>query len=142
MKNKSVTFLYGQGLKKDFKQLEKYFYVPKIDWNTWEVKIPKGTEILIGFSMGATLACEYCLTHKIEHLILCSLMPGIETLKKIKAKNVIFLVGEEEGWTLSEVRRVYKTVKSKKSLVVIPKGRHDISGTYQKKLIETIENIS
>lgn len=137
-----ITFLYGQGLKKDFKKFEKYFNVPKINWNTWEVKIPKNTNTLIGFSMGAILACEYSTKKKIDNLVLCSIMPGIETLMDVKAKQVFFLVGEKEKWVISEISRISKTLTSKYSIIIIPNADHRITGDYEKKLLEIVEKLN
>ena len=98
----------------------------------------QSTDIIIGFSFGAILACEYTIKHKIKTLILCSLSPGAETLVDIKADNVIFLAGEKEKWVLKNIRRLSKTLKCKKSIIIIPKASHKIVGEYQKKLLEII----
>ena len=138
MKHELVTFLYGQGLKKDFKEFEVYFNVPEIDWNTWKVKVPKETKVLVGFSMGAILACELSTQKKFQKLVLCSMMPGVETLKNIKADEVIFLVGEKEKWTHKETKRVSKTLSCVKSIIVIPGADHRLAGNYRRKLLEIL----
>ena len=75
-------------------------------------------------------------------LVLCSLTPSIETLEKIKAERVIFIVGEKEKWCLKNVRRVAKTLKCPKSIVIVPGASHKIVGNYKKRLLMVIDNLT
>lgn len=109
-----------------------------IDWNTdqYAPKINK-EGILIGFSMGCYYPLTHALKHRVKNLILCS-VPPLETLANVKADRVIFLVGSKERFVLQNVRRVAKTFKSEKQIIVISGADHQISGNYRKKLLEVI----
>ena len=56
-KNKKIVFIPGLGERaKDYKRLSEYMKIYDIDWN--RIRLPKGKiDVLIGFSMGADLAC-------------------------------------------------------------------------------------
>lgn len=140
-KNKEkIQFLPGLGEKpRHYKHLSKYLKVLDVDWNTGQIKPAiRRADIITGFSMGAVLVCEYATKHKVKTLILCSLTPGAETLKRVQAEEVIFLVGEKEKWVLKEVKRVRKTLKCRNSIVVITGADHKITGKYKSRLIEII----
>ena len=86
-KNKKIVFIPGLGERaKHYKNLSNYMKVFDIDWN--KIRLPKGKiDTIVGFSMGAALACEYAEDHKINNLVLCSLTPSIDTLEGLKAKK-------------------------------------------------------
>ena len=138
-KNKKILFIPGLGERaKDYKHLSKYMEIYNIDWN--KIRLPRGKpDILIGFSMGAALACEYAEDHKVNTLILCSLTPNINTLKGLKAREVIFIIGEKEKWAYKNNRRLAKTLRCKWRIIVVPKADHKIVGNYRKKLLEVIK---
>lgn len=140
-KDKRIQFLPGLGEKpREYKRLSKYLKTLDVDWNTGKITPPiKKTDVLIGFSMGAVLACEYALKYKVKTLILCSLTPMVESLKKVKADQIIFMVGEKEKWVIKNIERVSKTLTCKKSIIVVPKADHRITGAYQKKLLDIIK---
>ncbi len=140
MKNK-INFIPGLGEKpKEYKALSKYLNIVDIDWNNGKVRFGK-VDTLIGFSMGAVIACEYSTKHKLKNLILCSLTPGAESLNMVKADNIIFLVGEKEKWVLKEINRVRKTLKCKNSVIVVPGSDHKITGKYQEELLQIIQKL-
>ncbi len=138
-----IQFLPGLGEKpKEYKRLSKYLKILDINWNTGKITPPiEKTDILIGFSMGAILACEYALKHKVKNLILCSMTTGVESLEKVKANNIIFLVGEKEKWVIKDTLRISAPLKNKE-IHVIPNGDHKIEKNYQKKLLEIIDQLS
>ena len=124
-----------------YKALSKHLNVLKIDWNNPRLHFEKGQEVLAGFSFGGILALEYALKKKVGTLVLCSLTPSIETLEKVKANKVIFLVGEKEKWCLENVRRVSKTLKCNYSIIVVPGADHKIVGDYKEKLLEVLAGL-
>ena len=138
MKNKRIQFIPGLGEKpKEYKRLSKYLETLDVNWNTGKITPPIiQSDTLVGFSMGAILACEYALKHKVGTLILCSLTPMVESLKRVKTDNIIFLAGEKEKWIIKNIERVCQTLTCNKSIVIIPKADHKITSTYQKKLLE------
>lgn len=137
MNTNKPTFLYGMGTYKPLKG----FTVPHIDWNTGRItpKLHK-PEVLVGFSMGAVLACEYAIMQKVDHLILCSITTGIETLKKVKANKVTFLVGEKEEWVYKDIMRIMNTLPNEciVDVHVIPGEDHKITEKYRKKIISLV----
>ena len=124
---------------KNYRSFPKYVTVYDIDWNVGDLPQEK-YDIVIGFSLGAVLACEYALKHKVRKLILCSLTPGTESLKDIKADEVVFLVGEKERWCLKEIKRISKTLKCKSKIIIVPKATHKITGNYKEKMLKIINN--
>lgn len=141
-KYKKIQFLPGLGEKpRNYKRLSKYLNILDVDWNTGKItpRIKK-SDVLIGFSMGAILTCEYALKKKVKILILCSITTGVESLKKVKADKIIFMIGEKEKWVIKDTQRVSKPLKNKE-IIIIKGADHRIIGNYQKKLIEVISNI-
>lgn len=124
----------------NYKTLSKHLNVLKIDWNKPKLNLKK-PEILVTFSFGGILALEYALRNKVGTLVLCSLTPAIEDLGKVKAAKIIFMVGEKEKWCLKNIRRVSKTLKHDKSIIVVPGANHKIVGNYRKKLLEVVDNL-
>ncbi|MFZ2522570.1 MAG: hypothetical protein WAX44_03615 [Minisyncoccia bacterium] len=144
IKNSKIQFIPGLGEKpKNYKTLFKFLEVLDVDWNTEKIspKINK-PDILIGFSMGAVLACEYAIKHRIDTLIICSLTPMVETLKNVIARNIIFIVGSKEIWIVKNTKRVRKTLKCKNSLIIVPNADHKIVGNYRYTLIQKIITLS
>jgi alpha/beta superfamily hydrolase len=137
-KKQKIIFIPGLGERaKDYKSLSPYMKVYNIDWN--KIRLPKGKiNTLIGFSMGAALVCEYAEDNKIDTLILCSLTPSIDTLKGLRAKKVIFVVGGEERWAYKNNLRLAKTLGCKWKIIVVPGASHKIVGDYRKKLLELV----
>ena len=135
-KNNKPIFFCGLGEKaSDYKLLPKYLDIVPIDWN--KIKLPKSkADIVVGFSMGAILACEYAARNKVKILILCSMTAGVESLKKIKADKINFLIGKKEKWVIKDTKRLLKTVKNKAKIIVIPKASHKIDRNYLNKIIE------
>src|SRR3990167_6967865 len=134
--SKKIPFLYGLGQNKSqYKELSKFCDVKKINWNNGSLaKLKLGKpDTLIGFSLGAMLACMHAEKYHVKTLILCSPTPD-ETLKNIKADKVIFLVGEKEFWVRENILRLSKTLECSWSLIVIPNGDHQIKGEYFKRL--------
>ncbi len=141
LKIKKINFIPGLGEKlKDYGVLSKYLNIVDVDWNDGKIKIGK-VDILAGFSMGAVLACEYSIKHKLKILILCSTTPGAETLKKVKADKVIFMAGEKEKWLIKDIKRISKTLPKKtiREIIIIPKADHKITGNYLKELLSTLK---
>ena len=140
---RKIQFIPGLGEKpKEYKSLSKYLEIIDVDWNTGKIKPKIGkVDTLVTFSLGCIFAFDYTVKNKIKNLILCSLTPGVETLKDIKADQVIFLVGEKEKWVLKDVVRVRKTLKCKSSIIVVPRADHKIDKNYQNKLLEVIGGI-
>lgn len=134
------TFLYGLSERKEFSHLNKYFNIPKIDWNKGTVT-PKITEkkLLVGFSMGCMVACMHAEKIKVDTLILCSPTPD-ETLKNIRANKVIFIYGEKEKWVAENIHRVAKTLNCQYTIHVVPKTSHTINKLYLKTLLTIINN--
>jgi alpha/beta superfamily hydrolase len=139
-KNKKIVFIPGIGERvKDYDNFPKNIKVYNIDWN--KIRLPKGKiDTLIGFSMGAALACEYAEEHEINTVVLCSLTPCIDTLEGLKTKEVIFVLGEKEKWAHKNNVRLAKTLKCKYKIVVVPKADHKITGNYKKKLVDMINS--
>lgn len=141
-KNKKIVFIPGLGERaKNYKRLSKHIKIYNIDWN--KIRLPRGKlDILIGFSMGAALTCEYAENNKIDAIILCSLTPCIDTLEGLKAKEVVFMVGEKEKWAHKNNLRLSKTLKCKWKMIIVPGAGHKIDNQYQKKLLEIITELS
>jgi alpha/beta superfamily hydrolase len=141
MKNKNNKPIFFCGLGEQppaYKSLSKYLNIIPIDWN--KIKIPKlKTEVVVGFSMGAILACEYALRNKVKTLILCSMTTGVESLEKVKADKIIFLIGENEKWMIKDTKRVLKTVKNRAEMIIIPKADHKIDRNYKNKILGVIK---
>ncbi len=139
LKNKKIVFIPGLGERaKDYNHLSKYMKVYDVDWN--KIRLPRGKiDILIGFSMGAVLACEYAEDHKIDTVILCSLTPCIDTLERLKAKEIIFVVGEKEKWAYKNNLKLIKTIKCKRRIIIVPKADHRINKDYKKVLLDILE---
>jgi len=141
--NKKVTFLYGLGEKSEYKPLFKYFRIPKIDWNKSTIKPEIGkVDTLIGFSMGAVLACEHAVDSKVKTLILCSMTTGVETIDDVKADRIIFIIGEKEKWVIKDTKRLVKDLKCDYEIIIVPKADHWIMGNYKRKLLETVNNLA
>ncbi|KKQ78179.1 MAG: hypothetical protein A2644_01710 [Candidatus Zambryskibacteria bacterium RIFCSPHIGHO2_01_FULL_39_63] len=134
-KNKTL-FIPGLGEHaKDYCVLSKYMKVYNISWDN--LRLPRGNyDTVIGFSMGAVLACDYVEIKFVKTLILCSMTPIAHSLKTLKAKEVIFIVGEKEKWVYKNNLQLAKTLKCKWRIVVIPGADHKITGNYRKKLLE------
>jgi len=140
-KNKKIVFIPGLGERaKDYNSLSAHMKVFNIDWN--KIRLPRGRiDILVGFSMGAALACEYAEEHKVDTIILCSLTPSIDTLRGLKVKKAFFILGEKEKWAYKNNARLSKTLKCRSEIIVIPGAGHKIVGNYRKKLLETLRNL-
>lgn len=138
--NKKIVFIPGLGERaKDYKALSKYMKVYNIDWN--KIRLPKGKiDILIGFSMGAAIACEYAEINNINTLVLCSLTPNIDTLETLRAKKVIFVVGEKEKWAYKNNLRLGKTLKCDWDIIVVKGADHKIVGEYRKQILNIIKD--
>ena len=142
IKHNRPIFFCGLGEHpNDYKLLSKYFEIIPIDWN--DIKLPKfKADIAVGFSIGAILACEYALKNKVRVLILCSMTTGVETLKKVNADKIIFLIGERERWVIKDTKRLLKTAKNRAKIVIIPEANHKIDKNYRKTLLKILnENI-
>ena len=138
--NSKPTFLYGLGYKSEYKSLFKYFNVPKINWNNGKITPPIGkVKILVGFSMGAILACEHAINNKVSKLVLCSMTTGVETLEKVKADEVIFIVGEKEKWVIKDTKRVAKTLRCKWKLITVPNGDHEMDNSYRDTILGSVK---
>jgi alpha/beta superfamily hydrolase len=138
---KKIKFLHGLGDRSYYKSLFKYFNVLDIDWNNGSLsKLRLGKpEILVGFSLGCMLALMHAEKHKVKTLVLCSMSPGMESLKEVKADKIIFMAGEKEKWLIKDLKRVSKTFKNKSEIIVIPGTDHWINKKYLKKLLEVIQ---
>jgi hypothetical protein len=136
-----TIFIPGLSEKSNkYRFLLPYVKVANINWN--KPIINGKCKNIASFSFGGILACNYALKNNIENLILCSLTPGIETLKKVKVKNVTFLVGEEEKWETKEIKRVSKTLKCNYKIIIIPKSGHAIKGKYKTTLISILRDLA
>lgn len=135
---KKYPFLYGLGQNKSqYKELGKYFDIKKIDWNNGSLaKLKLGKpEVLVGFSLGCMVACMQAQKHKVKHLVLCSMSPGMESLKGIKANRIDFIVGEKEKWVLNDLKRLIKSAKCDWRIYIVPKANHGISRAYLRELL-------
>lgn len=139
-KTNKLIFLHGLGNRKECEILFPYFNVPQIDWiNGSLAKLKLGKpKTLVGFSMGAVVACDHALKHKVDHLVLCSPTPCIETLKDIKTKKVTFIVGEKEAWVYEQAMRIAHTLKCPWDMVIVPETGHKINIKYLNAILEVI----
>ena len=141
---KKSVFLYGLGDRKsDYRSLEKYFLVPKIDWNRERIipKLGKRVDVLVGFSFGGILGCLHAMKHNVGTLVLCSLPPGLETLEKVRAEKVIFMAGEREEWCIKDLKRIARTLpRYLWKIVIVPKADHKIVGNYKKELLKIVSD--
>ncbi len=133
LKNK-VVFIPGLGQKaSQYRHLPSWIDFHETDWNN--PKLPKkGYSIVIGFSLGAYLACDYAIKYKVKHLILCSPTPGMRTLKGIRADKINFIVGQKEAWVREDLMRLIKT-KSNWSISYVDDGDHKIDPKYLRELL-------
>lgn len=141
MKKKKINFIVGLGQKaNEYRRLSKYFNIIEPDWNNGSLtKLKLGKpEILVGFSMGAVVAIEHALKHKVKHLILCSLTPGMETLKGIKADKIDFIVGEKEDWVEEDLMRLIKTTKPSWNITYVQGAGHKIDKNYLKEILHIV----
>lgn len=140
---KKINFIPGFPEKpSNHKALSKYLNVLNIDWNKPKLNFKnKKLEVLTAFSFGGIIALEYALRKKVGTLVLCSLTPGIESLNKVKADNIIFIVGEKEEWVLQNVKRLAKTLKCNKKIIVVKGAGHKIVGEYKKELLKVLASI-
>lgn len=123
---------------KNYRSLSKYISIFDIDWN--KGSLPKGSfTTVVGFSMGAILACEYTLKTPVNTLILCSMTPLAETLASVQAQKIIFIAGEKETWCIKNYKRLKKTLSCSSEIIVIKGEDHRISGNYRKTLIDILE---
>jgi esterase/lipase len=139
MKTK-IPFIIGLGQKAaQYRSLSKYLKIIQPDWNNGNFsKLKLGNpSIIIGFSLGCMIATMHAERHRIKTLILCSPTPD-ETLKRIKADHVIFLVGAKEKWVLKEIKRVKKTLNSTYTIKTVPNAGHKMNVRYQKILLDMI----
>jgi predicted esterase len=140
MKNKNNKKIFFCGLGEQpsaYKSLSKFLDIVPIDWNN--IKLPKyKVETAVGFSMGAILACEYAIKHKVKNLILCSMTTGVETLKNVKADKITFIVGEKEEWVIKDMKRLIKDLKYNCHMFIVPKANHRINKEYLKILLKVV----
>ena len=141
--NKKIKIIIGLGQKrKHYHSLSKHLNIREVDWNNGSLsKMRLGRpKILIGFSLGCMVAIMHAEKYRVKTLILCSPSPE-ETLLRVKADQVIFLVGEKENWCLKEIKRMSRTLRCRYSIIVIRGANHRITGDYQKKLVEVIQSL-
>jgi len=140
MKQEKINFIPGLGEKpRDYKALSKHLKIIDVDWNTGKTKPELGKmNTLVSFSLGVLVACIHTKKSRVKRLILCSPTP-MENLKEVKASEIIFMVGSKEKFCLENVQRVFKTLKCKKSIIVVPGADHRMTGNYRKKLLEVVE---
>lgn len=141
-RNKKPIFFCGLGEKTSaYKFMSKDFNIIPIDWNN--IKIPRlKSDVVVGFSFGGILACEYALKNKVKTLVLCSMTTGVESLEKVRADKVFFLIGEKERWVIKDTKRLLKTTGKKGKIIIIPKGDHKIDTIYFKKIKEIVGSIN
>lgn len=147
MKKIQPIFITGLGDRAtNYRALSKYLNIKEVDWNRGSLaKLQLGKpDVLIGFSLGCMVACMHAEKYKVKKLILCSMTPGTETLKKIKADKVIFMVGTKEDWVAQDIMRVMHTLPKncKCSMVVVGNVGHKIIGPYRKELLKQIKGIA
>lgn len=126
---------------KNYKNFMKYLNVFDIDWNNPRYYFGK-QKVIIGFSMGAILACIHAFKGSVDTLVLCSMTPGAESLKGIKVKKVIFIAGAKEKWIIKYFKsHLSKTIskKIKKEIIIVPNEGHRIKGKYAKVLFEVLK---
>lgn len=134
---KKIPFIIGLGQKaSEYRHLSKYFNIIRPDWNNGSLaKLKLGKpEILVGFSMGAVVAVDHALKHRVKHLILCSLTPGVETLKGIKADRIDFIIGDREDWVEEDALRLTKTLKKDWNITYVPNTGHKVTSKYLQEL--------
>jgi len=121
-----------------YKSLSKYLDIVPINWN--KIKLPtKKVSIVAGFSIGATLACDYAMKNRVKTLILCSMTPGVESLNVVKADKIIFLVGEKEDWVIKDTRRLMKKLAIPHEIKIVKKAGHKIDANYRTTLFNIIK---
>lgn len=130
-------FLHGLGDRKEYSKLLPYFSIPKIDWNKSVIKPPiKKPQTIFAHSLGCMLAIMHAEKHKVKTLVLCSPTPGEETLSKVKADTIIFIVGENEHWVRTDISRLSQTFTGNIISVVIPNTKHTITNRYLKTILQ------
>jgi len=122
-----------------YKALSKYLNIINVDWNNCKTRIGK-VDTLIGFSIGAILAYIHTEKSRVKKLILCSPTP-VEDPRGVSADEIIFIVGSKEKFCLKNIRRIYKKLKCKKSIIIVPEATHSITGNYRKKLLEIVNSL-
>lgn len=136
-----ILFIPGLGEKpSDHRVLSKSLNIVNIDWNEPKLKAGK-VDTLIGFSMGAVLACEHARKHKVKNLILCSMTPCQESLKDLIVERVIFLVGEKERWITGETYKIAETLKCPFEIHVIPGAGHRVTSLYREVLMDKVNSL-
>jgi len=141
-KNK-IKIIIGLGEQaSEYRSLSKYLDIVQPDWNNGslsKMKIGK-QDILVGFSLGCMIATMYAEKNKVKTLILCSPSPD-ETLEKVKADKVVFIIGEREKFVFENVKRVAKTLRCSSEIIKVPKSGHKIDKNYQKVLLNLLRII-
>jgi len=137
LNNKNMKTIFYPGLgetKKNYKSLSKHLIVADIDWNTGKATSSKNCDTVVSFSLGAVFSLDIALKRKLEKLILCSPTP-FESLGKCKAKQVIFIIGENEKF----LQNVFKPLcKKNVKMIIVPQGSHKINKSYEKIIIQNI----
>lgn len=133
----------GELPQKERDTLSKSFDVREINWNKGTITPPLYKEtILAGFSMGAVRACEYATKHKVDTLVLCSMTPGIESLRAVKAKQIVFVVGGKEDWVRRDMIRLSDQLTKDRQCSwdfhIIPKCDHRMNKAYIKRVLDIV----
>lgn len=109
--------------------------IADVDWNTGKTTSAKNFDTIVSFSLGAVFSLDIASKKKIKKLILCSPTP-FESLGKHKAKEVIFIIGEQEKF----LQKIFKPLCSQKvKMIIVPHGKHKVTRAYQKVILKTLE---
>ena len=130
-----TIFYPGLGeTRKNYQSLSKHLIIADINWNTIKVTSSKGCDTVVSFSLGAVFSLDAALKRKLRKLILCSPTP-FESLGTHKAEQVIFIIGEKEKF----LQKVFKPLcKKNVKMIIVPKGNHGITKSYEKILLQNI----
>jgi len=138
--NKKIKIIIGLGQKaSEYRSLSKYMEIVQPDWNNGSLsKMKLGKQnILVGFSLGCMIATMYAEKSKLETLVLCSPSPE-ETLEKVIAEKVIFIIGEKEKYIQDNVKRMRYTLKCPSKVIIVPCSGHKIDKKYQEILLTMV----
>ncbi len=123
--------------------------------------------VIFGFSIGALIAYNISTIIPVKKIILASTSPAlgpdiknlwkkmikdfskktVEELKKLHykkslAKEIVFLYGDKErgheDYLIERTKKLYKTYRGKKELVVVKDTNHELASDYIKEIIKRI----
>lgn len=133
---KNTLFFPGLGeTPKTYKKYTDTYDIAKIDWNTGETTPYEGYKNIVSFSLGCVFSLDAGANESVNKLILCSPTP-FESLGDVKAKEIYFVIGETEDFSINIFKPLLKDPRVK--MLLVPNGEHRYDDEYHKIVSEII----